>query len=94
MADDTRTFVDRAAAALAAGKKRDVVPPGPHAPAPPPGFRFKVGDQVIDVKGGLIGRVTAAYPGAASGTRVYEIQPANANTVVRLEEQLEPWRGL
>lgn len=94
MADTpARSFVDRAAAAIASGKTRDVVPTGVHTPAPAPGFRFAIGDRVLDVATGERGRVTAAYPGAASNVRIYEIRSDAGALLVRRENDVEPWTG-
>jgi hypothetical protein len=93
MADEPRSFVERAAAAIAARRPREVVPPGRFAPTAPPGFRFAIGDRVLDVASGAPGRVRAAYPGAASGVRVYELSTDAGDVIVRDETQLEPWRG-
>lgn len=91
MADNPRAFVDRAAAAIAGGGRRDVVPPGRYAPAPAAGFRFAVGARVVDVLSGARARVSAAYPGAASNARVYELRSDGGALLVRLENQVEPW---
>jgi hypothetical protein len=95
MGDEPRTFVDRAAAAIAASARpRDPIPAGLFGPAPPAGFRFVVGERVVDTITGRRGRVEAAYHGAASGARVYEVRLDDRSLVITSEEKLEPWSGI
>jgi hypothetical protein len=88
-----RTFVDRAAAALDRDRPREVVPPGRFAPAPAPGFKFAIGDRVLDLVDAVPALIRAAYHGAASGLRVYELSTDAGAVIVRDETQLEPWKG-
>ena len=63
---------------------------GALAPTAAPGYRFALGDRVLETVDGAIGVVVASYGAAAANVRVYELQLAGGAHAVRTEDQLEP----
>lgn len=61
--------------------------------APLPGFRFGLGDPVIELVTGQRGTIRAAYYGAAARGPLYEIRIDGIGIVARLEREVEPDRS-
>lgn len=95
MSDNSTSIAARIKSLLASRQPGAAVDGAPVITAAPmPGFRFGLGDPVLELVTGDRGVVRAAYYGAAAGGPVYEISIAGRGIVPRHENELEPTRAL
>jgi len=90
MPDETQLTVDKIRGLLDANKVTNGNAPTPTiAPTPAPGFRFAVGDKVIDLITGGRGVVVAWYQSASNAGPIYEVRKEHIGIIARLEKELE-----